>query len=1026
MKHGHLEANFEKLASEKQKLHSHHASLEERVKFLESTLGDSADKHRRAMEEAHSRFRESAEKQQESAEKQSRELEAKLHAAHSRLDQLHSHMSQGQQHMSSLAQATPTHTSVEERLGRLERSISSGSAALAAAGSSTSAAVELQMSQVKDRIQYLESLIGDSADKHRRELEAAHAKIREHSERHSQELEATDQKLQQAHGRLDQLHSHVLQSHQSVADHHVAASQTLEQRLERVEQTQGTTEAQMSSNLEGQLSSLKARIQSIEGAVMASTSTDKDSKSILQNHHATLKERVDYMEHLLGASADKHDKHATGLEGLRTRLEHTLDRIVGLERHAKEVEDYHRSCAVFTPEEKAALDSHLKILGTNHDKTSKDLQAIKSAHYKHTNELEAMRSDHQTTAQEAAAAHAKLEHLHGRLSGCEARERPVRGAAIIMGSFGAVSPQLPECPPRPRQEVGKKSLDGHSILKGHKEELAAKHASMAERLDYLEHLMGDSADRHARELEAVKAAHSKHAKDLQGAKAALAHQASMAERVDLLESTVRDSGERHAKATSSALARLDAVQRRLVAVEAHGASGSGGAAAPTVAAPMPGPAQEASMTSLRQRMDQLEAAISDHAFAHGAQLEDLKASHSRMSNQAKAHSDKLSSIALQDRLGGSSPLHAALGSTASGAWSMVAEAAHAKAEAAHAKVEQHATELQLLKDKQAKHEKDTKAAQATHQTSVSEKMGTMEKIVHDTASKHAGELTAASTRADQLHTRLSQCETQHAAVSELRRSHSALANQKAALHEGQAVLKDRLDALDIAHGAHAEKHANELTSVKASQRKLATDAQSHQSKVNAQLAEHHGSQDTHHASVQERLAFFEKTIGDSADKHGKALEAHKASTAKLAEAHKAQQEHHASLEQRLEFLEVSLGTSADSPSAMLLARSPSSRLRSGGLSLGGLSLGSSALHFGGSGGGSATSSVVARVEFLEGLVGASADATHRDAKVTAHGPLVQRLDGLEREVGQLHHGQERIADGVESRLNSVKEAYRGW
>merc|ERR1712110_606826 len=74
----------------------------------------------------------------------------------------------------------------------------------------------------------------------------------------------------------------------------------------------------------------------------------------------------------------------------------------------------------------------------------------------------------------------------------------------------------------------------------------AKHASLGERVDYIEKLCGDSADKHADELAALKAAHSKHADEL--AKHAKAHSGhandkdalesfhgTLKERVDYLE-----------------------------------------------------------------------------------------------------------------------------------------------------------------------------------------------------------------------------------------------------------------------------------------------------------------------------------------------------------------------------------------------------------------------------------------------------------------------------------------------------------
>lgn len=911
----------------------------------------------------------------EEARVRERELEAKLHATHSRMDQLHANLSKSQQPVIVQAPVRELRASVEDRLGRLEQAVAAGASGPGAGVSPLFAATELQMSQVKDRVQYLENLIGDSAEKHRRELEAAHAKINETQHRHRQELEATHQQLQAAHGRLDQLHQHVSTSTQNAADQNMVASlgQTLEQRIEKVERL---LQAQPAGRLEDKLKSVEVKVSAIENAVMDTHSTSKDTKSVMTSHHAahaTLKERVDYIEQLLGASADKHDKHSTGVQELRGKLEQTVGRLAALERHAKEVEDYHRSCAIFTPEEKAALDGHLKLLGSSHEKRSKDIEALKQAHHKHASDLEALHGAHQSTAQEAATAHAKLEQLHGRVSGCEV--------------------------------LGRKHVDGHTTLKGQTEELAAKHATLAERVEYLERLMGDSADRHARELEALRSAHANHAKELQGTKSAQAQHASVGERLDRLEAYWHDAGEKQAKATSTALARLDDLQRRLLPIEARAAAPA--AVSPSTPAATSSAAVEASLASLRQRLEHLEATFLDHSAAHRSQLDDLRAGHAVLASQ---HKDRLASSHLAGAAsGGAGAAHAE-------AAAAHAEAAASTAAAAHAKADLHDKELQSLKDRHAKHEKDTKAMQATHHATLTERVAQLEKLLHDTAAKHAAEVAAVGGRADQLHGRLATCESQTGALGELRRGHTALAGQKAALQDNHAVLKDRLGALEHAHTEQAERHAGEVNALKAAHRKLTTDTQAHQTKVAGQLAEHGRSTESHHATVQDRLEYLERSVGDSADKHAKALEVHKTAHGKLADAHRAQQEHHASLEQRLEFLEVTVGMSADRHPLMLEARSAASSPGSHFRGL--LSTASATAPLGG--GQGASGSLAARLELLEGLLGAG----EREARLGAsRAPLLRRVDGLEHTVGELRRAQEHIVEGVEHKLKAVKEAW---
>jgi len=81
----------------------------------------------------------------------------------------------------------------------------------------------------------------------------------------------------------------------------------------------------------------------------------------------------------------------------------------------------------------------------------------------------------------------------------------------------------------------------------------ARHANIAERVDYVEKLLGDSADKHTAEIEALKVAHSKHeaafgkhAKDFDALRTASAHHASLSERVVYMEKLLGDSADKHA------------------------------------------------------------------------------------------------------------------------------------------------------------------------------------------------------------------------------------------------------------------------------------------------------------------------------------------------------------------------------------------------------------------------------------------------------------------------------------------------
>ena len=70
------------------------------------------------------------------------------------------------------------------------------------------------------------------------------------------------------------------------------------------------------------------------------------------------------------------------------------------------------------------------------------------------------------------------------------------------------------------------------------------HASLPERIGYLEKNIGDSADKHARKLEALKGAHDKRAK---GREATQDRHASVDDRIKHLEKLLGDSVDEHAR-----------------------------------------------------------------------------------------------------------------------------------------------------------------------------------------------------------------------------------------------------------------------------------------------------------------------------------------------------------------------------------------------------------------------------------------------------------------------------------------------
>merc|ERR1711920_699978 len=101
------------------------------------------------------------------------------------------------------------------------------------------------------------------------------------------------------------------------------------------------------------------------------------------------------------------------------------------------------------------------------------------------------------------------------------------------------------------------------IISREKEERGSHHASLGERVDFLESLIGDNAEKHAREIAAVATGHQK----LQGElKSRGEGHSTVSERVNKLEKAVSDAAERQARELSSARAKLESFSNRFSVV----------------------------------------------------------------------------------------------------------------------------------------------------------------------------------------------------------------------------------------------------------------------------------------------------------------------------------------------------------------------------------------------------------------------------------------------------------------------------
>ena len=137
---------------------------------------------------------------------------------------------------------------------------------------------------------------------------------------------------------------------------------------------------------------------------------------------------------------------------------------------------------------------------------------------------------------------------------------------------------------------------------------SAHPAPIPERVDYLEKLLGDSANKHWKEIQAPKAAHAEcdaahrsMSKDLEGLKGLHEHNATVAEHLQYLEQTLSDSADKRARELSGVRA------------------------------------SHAHHVTLSERLGYLKTLLGDSADKHERELEALKATHAKQAQDLGRH-----------------------------------------------------------------------------------------------------------------------------------------------------------------------------------------------------------------------------------------------------------------------------------------------------------------------------------------------------------------------------------------------------
>ena len=351
---------------------------------------------------------------------------------------------------------------------------------------------------VKDRLEFLEKLMGDSAARHVEDLAATHQKIQDHSIQ--TKVHAEEQKASQI---------------------------SLAARVEFLEKSLGDSAAKHGQELRD----AHQRIADLSGS----------QKHALEQHHATLTQRIDYLEKVTGDSSDKHTRELEALKlahqqvvadhkGQEQSHGQVADRLSQLQREKEDLHAHHKSLA----ERMTYLE---KLIGDNAEKHAKELQTVKDKHAKLDSGANKLQSHH-------AGLEERMEYLESKIG--DSADQHDKELSQIHAKMEELHGKHEE-----------KLLHQISAQRTGEE----RHASMEERLKFLESTVGDNAEKllhlngHLQEhLSVQRTGEERHA--------------SMEERLKFLESTVGDNADDHgAKAQAQALNEHGALVERLDSVE---------------------------------------------------------------------------------------------------------------------------------------------------------------------------------------------------------------------------------------------------------------------------------------------------------------------------------------------------------------------------------------------------------------------------------------------------------------------------
>lgn len=302
----------------------------------------------------------------------------------------------------------------------------------------------------------------------------------------------------------------------------------LHQSQMKLVRKQTTTFIRDLSIVRQEVASLKARQDAIDAELLGA----------LDSKHQEAKDRHDALHGRLLLFEREMPNHRGDLNDLKTLVKDKLHQDVDkkLAMHKQMADDL---LTQRLEESMSKLDIHHGSVSQRLDNLAKDVEIMVLVSRQVTTLDKDVQERVTYLERLIGDSNVKLEQMHGRVTVCERS-----GSAL---------------------EVLKKA---HDDLASGKAELEVHHASMHERIQYIESVIGDSADKHARELDALKAAHDKHNQALaKHAKGCRDLEGSIAERLDNLENNQTESASKTMQELLAAHQKIDNMYTRFVAVK---------------------------------------------------------------------------------------------------------------------------------------------------------------------------------------------------------------------------------------------------------------------------------------------------------------------------------------------------------------------------------------------------------------------------------------------------------------------------